>query len=88
MTYFIGFNKRTDSLFDGLFDLGANLMFYYHPATIALNKKYNFYNGEWMFFDDKTEDGSGIRKIREFLDSFNDLKYEIIITRDWITELL
>ena len=86
--YFIGFNKRLDEIFDGLFNLGATLMFYYHPATITLNEKYNFYNGEWMLFNDDTEDGSGIENVRIFLESFDDLKYEIVLTQDWRTELL
>lgn len=77
--YFIGVNQRSKNVITGLFDLGATLMFYYHPKTIELNNNYEFYDGEWMFYT--CFDDSEIEKIRSFLESKSDsqnLKFEII----------
>ena len=77
--YFIGVNQRSENVIRGLFDLGATLMFYYHPKTIELNNNYGFYDGEWMFYT--CFDDSEIEKIRAFLESKSDsqnLKFEII----------
>ena len=80
--YFIGINKRTKELLIGLLDLGATLMFYYHPITLELNKKYNFYDGKWMLLTDTTTDGSTIKEIEEFLSNFDDLNYKIIFYQE------
>lgn len=78
--YFIGVNQRSDDLFSGLFDLGATLMFYYHFITMGLNRRFGFYDGEWMLY--VCEDDRGIEKIRSFLEneakSITNLKFEII----------
>ena len=77
--YFIGVNQRSENVITRLFDLGATLMFYYHPKTIELNNKYGFYDGEWMFYT--CFDDSEIEKIRTFLESKSDsqnLKFEIV----------
>lgn len=78
--YFIGVNKRSEELIMGLIDLGCTLMFYYHPKTIELNLKYEFYDGEWLFrapYDD-----SEMVMIKNFLERYksndDDLKFEII----------
>jgi hypothetical protein len=79
--YFIGFNKRFDAVFDKLFDLGATLMFYWHPRTILLNGKYEFYDGEWMFYSVEP-DKNRIDEIKLALDNFvktvDGFKYEIV----------
>lgn len=77
--YFIGVNQRSKNVIMGLFDLGATLMFYYHPKTIELNNIYGFYDGEWSFYT--CFDDSEIEKIRAFLESKSDsqnLKFEIV----------
>lgn len=64
--YFIGFNRRDEELILGLLEIGGTLMFYYHPVTAELNKKYEFYSGEWMLYTDVFPD-FGIDKINEFI---------------------
>lgn len=78
--YFIGVNQRSEDLILGLLDLGATLMFYYHFMTRDLNRRFEFYDGEWMFYS--CEDDHDIEKIRTFLEnkanSIIGLKFEII----------
>ena len=80
--YFIGIDKRSTKVFDGLFDLGATLMFYHHPITRELNKKFNFYEGEWMLLTDVSTDGSVINKVENFLKSCDNLNYKIIFYQE------
>ena len=78
--YFIGVNKRYEELIMGLMNLGCVLMFYYHPKTIELNLKYEFYDGEWLFRAPYND--SEIDLIKKFLEQYksnnNDLKFKII----------
>ena len=78
--YFIGVNKRSEELIMGLMNLGCTLMFYYHPKTIELNLKYEFYDGEWLFR--ASYDDSKIEMIKNFLEQYksndDNLKFEII----------
>lgn len=83
--YFIGIEKRTKKLIIGLLDLGATLMFYYHPKTIELNNMYKFYSGEWMLYTDVFPD-SGIQEIKEFLEEEKkkdpSINYKIVYFQD------
>ena len=78
--YFIGVDKRSEELIMGLINLGCGLMFYYHPKTIELNLKYEFYDGEWLFR--ASHNDSEIDLIKKFLEYYksnnNDLKFKII----------
>lgn len=83
---FIGINKRTNELFDGLFDLGATLMFYYHWQTLKLNENFGFWDGEW-FLHTTINDDSEIDQIRSFLENISvndkDFKFEIVPGKEW-----
>lgn len=78
--YFIGVNQRPEDLILGLFDLGATLMFYYHFTTRDLNRRFEFYDGEWMLYT--CENDRDIEKIKLFLKdkkkSIKNLKFKII----------
>ncbi len=63
--YFIGISKRSENLVLGLMDLGATLMFYWHPKTIELNGKFKFYDGEWFLLTASSDEE--ISKVSEFL---------------------
>ena len=64
--YFIGVNKRSEKLIIGLMDLGATLMFRWHPKTLELNYEFGFYDGEWLLVTCASDD-SEIDNIRDFL---------------------
>lgn len=85
--HFIGINKRTDELFDGLFDSGATLMFYYHWKTLKLNEKFKFWDGEWFLHTTVNDDNSEIENIRSLLENVSikdkDFKYEIVPYNEW-----
>lgn len=78
--YFIGFNRRSEDVLSGLFDMGATLMFYYHLVTRDLNARYGFYDGEWMLYTCENE--QDIEKVKSFLESkvesIKDFKFKII----------
>lgn len=80
--YFIGIDKRSKNVIIELFNYGASLMFNHHPIILELNKKFNFYDGEWMLLTDVSTDDSHINTIRDFLESCDDLKYEIIFYKE------
>lgn len=78
--YFIGISKRSKDLILGLMDLGCTLMLYFHPKTMELNSKYEFYDGEWLLVTCTND--SEINEIKLFLEQKtsdeNDLKFEIV----------
>lgn len=79
--YFIGINKCSQELLIGLLDLGATLMFRWHPKTMELNHKFEFYDGEWLLYTDCYPD-TGLNEIKAFLENMkrndSNLKYETV----------
>ena len=74
---FIGVSYRTESLIIGLLNLGATLMFRHHPVTMALNKKYEYYDGEWMLYTCVTSDpDQEIKDIRDYLEIMSEILYD------------
>lgn len=74
--YFIGVSSRTASLIIGLLNLGATLMFRYHPVTMTLNKEYEYYDGEWMLYTCVTSDPDReIKDIKDYLETMSEILY-------------
>ena len=75
--YFIGINKRSEKLVLGLLDLGATLMFKYHPITLTLNAKLGDYD-EWFLYPDVCPD-FGIEEVEHFLkNELDTVEYSIV----------
>lgn len=60
-------------------------MFRWHPKTMELNKKYEFYDGEWLLVSCSTDE-TEINDIRNFLfgkcEFDKELKFEIVYHQD------
>lgn len=75
--YFIGITKRSEKLVFGLLDLGATLMFKYHPMTLRLNTVLGDHD-EWFLYTDVCPD-FGIEEVERFLKNELDvLEYSIV----------
>ena len=83
--YYIGINKSSDALINGLANIGASVVCRWLPKIEELNKKYDFYNGEWFLLSCST-DGSELMNVINFLfdESYFDeeLEFEIVAIRN------
>lgn len=88
--YFIGISQRSQDLLLGLLDLGATLMFTWHPVTVKLNDQFGFYDGEWLLLTCVTHDWSEIEEVRSFLENqtktIENLNFKIIYYQELYKE--
>ena len=83
--YYVGFNKRSDKMIADLMKLGAATICKWLPKIEELNKKYGFYEGEWMIVSCSTDE-SELMNVRNYLFGLcefdDELEFEIIAKRD------